>query len=326
MIMQLRASTVKICAIFKGRKKAQTSITVRRHAGLASPLRENCTVDDVIRECDLSHKTYAVTGAEAGLGFATAKALIGAGATVLMGCQNLEYGQKVAEHLNTLHHGESRAVCQVALDLGDRESIRDWSTSVTEHGKLDGLVHHACLMGLGVYLLSKDGEEMQWSTNYLGPFRLTQCLWETLTRDSSKVICLSSISHGKPCVPLSFDNLPWQGLSAETYNGWGQYQQSKLATILWSRELNRRFRAAGSGARSYAACELDNWFIMERLKLPQDKEMLAKCGPATSVASLVHDSLQDAAYIVNCQLATPSEHATDDEAALRLWEYSMRHL
>lgn len=77
------------------------------------------------------------------------------------------------------------------LDLGSKASIQSWSESVQDHLdqeslSLDGLVHHAGEMGLGMYTETVDGEEMQWAINYSGPFRLTQALWQRLLKHSAR--------------------------------------------------------------------------------------------------------------------------------------------
>jgi NAD(P)-dependent dehydrogenase (short-subunit alcohol dehydrogenase family) len=86
-------------------------------------------------------------------------------------------------------------VCDVPLDLGSQASIQSWSYSVESHlsreavagtGSLHALVHHAGVMGLGLYTETIDGEEMQWATNYSGLFRLTQCLWAPLLKYNAR--------------------------------------------------------------------------------------------------------------------------------------------
>lgn len=297
-----------------------------RHARRLCSARR--TVADLLEGRDLTNKTYVVSGAEAGLGLSTAVALAGAGATVLMACADAARGRAVADALNE-RTGKQSAVCSVALDLGSWTSIKAWSESVHQHlgmgQTLNGVLHHAGVMGLGKYTLSADGEEMQWAMNYSGPFRLTQCLWVPLLQHNSKVVCLTSASHCTPNKPLDFSNLPWQGSSEDTYNGWTAYQQSKLAAILFSNEINRQFSTLGSEATSVAVCESDKWFIMPRVLLDDDKKEIAP-GPLTSIAALLLDSVAyGGKYLVDAQVATPGEHAQSESDAFQLWEYSMRH-
>jgi len=114
------------------------------------------------------------------------------------------------------------------------------------------------------------------------------------------------------------------GVSAETYVAWAAYQQSRLAAILFSNELNRQFSRAGSGATSLAVAESDKWFYMPQLLLEEDKEELMK-GPATSIAALapLPAIAQGGLYLVDSSVQTPSEHATREDDAAQLWEYSM---
>ena len=186
-----------------------------------------------------------MTGAEAGLGLATTATLIEAGATVIMGCTDAQKGQSIASQINKMTQKQS-AWCDAALDLGSKDSIRAWTDGAQAHldsveQPLAGLVHHAGVMGLGKYTITADGEEMQWSTNYAGAFRLTRGLWDTLLRDNTQVInltlllilsshpgakhnlqvlCLTSTSHCNPNNSLDFGNLPGHGSSEDSYNGW----------------------------------------------------------------------------------------------------------
>jgi len=172
-----------------------------------------------------------------------------------------------------------RSVVAATLDLGSHDSIQAWSDSVIRHVQdgdpLHGLVHHAGAMGLGVYTESSDGEEMQWATNYSGPFRLTQCLWAPLLQHNARVLCLTSSSHCTPNNPLDFTALPGSSIGSPDlrYNGWTAYQQSQLASILFARQLNKEFVASGSGALSVAVAESDKWFYNPKLLLEEDKEV-----------------------------------------------------
>lgn len=268
-----------------------------------------------------------MTGAEAGLGLTTAVALSTAGAKVFLACADVARGQAVAEALN--EKTGKQLAWSGELNLGSRASIRKWSTALEQHvaatgETLSGLVHHAGVMGMGKYTLSTDKEEMQWAMNCSGASRLTNCLWETILRHNTKVICLTSTSHCKPNAPLDFSHLPGPGCLEATYHGWKAYQQSKLASILVSSELNRQFLTLGSGATSIAVCESDKWFIMPRILLDDDKKELEP-GPVTSIEALMADSSAGYAgkYLVDAKLATPSDHATNESTAMELWRCLM---
>jgi len=161
---------------------------------------------------------------------------------------------------------------------------------------------------------------MQWALNYSGPFTLTRCLHDALLRHSTNVLVLTSTSHCTPNSPLDFSKI---GVREPAYNGWTAYQQSRLAAILLSSQLNRRFKAMHSEAISVAVCESDKWFYMPQLLLEEDKQELA-VGPLTSVLALVQPGVAlGGLYLVDGKEATPSEHATSEQIALKLWEISL---
>ena len=270
----------------------------------------------------------AVTGADAALGLATTAALVEAGVTVVMGCSDASKGIMLAERINGVTHRLSAIVVgEDGLDLGSARSIRGWSDDLRdclmqECDRLEAVVHHAGCMGLGAYTRTSDGDdEMQWAMNYMGAFRLTQQLWDTLLDDGTQVLCLTSTSHCTPDTPLDWSR---SASSEATYHGWRAYQQSKLAMLLFSNELNRRFVANGCLATSRAVCETDKWFILPQLLLPDDKKELA-AGPTTTMAALRGLGL-GGDYLVDGQVGKPGAHALREDDGLRLWETSMTKL
>jgi len=137
-----------------------------------------------------------------------------------------------------------------------------------------------------------------------------------------RVVCLSSTSHCTPNNPLDFSRLPGQGFNAEQYHGWAAYQQSRLACILFSQQLQLEFAAANSGATSVAVAELDTWFIDPRLLLDDDKEAMA-AGPASTLAVLGSEHAWGAHYVVDSRSVSPGEHAQSAGDAEALWAYSL---
>ena len=133
---------------------------------------------------------------------------------------------------------------------------------------------------------------------------------------------MTSTSHCTPNNPLDFCNLPGQGFDLEGYHGWTAYQQSRLAAILFSNQLNREFAAASSGATSVAVAELDAWFIGAKLLLEEDKEEMAT-GPASTLAVLGSEQALGGHYVVDSQSVPPGEHALAAGDAEALWAYSI---
>jgi len=180
-------------------------------------------------------RTVVVTGANSGLGLATTRALVDAGARVVMGVRDVEAGEKVAAELGG-------AVTVGRLDLADLTSVREFAAGVD--GPIDVLVNNAGLMGIP-HARTADGFEMQLGVNHLGHFALTGLLLDKI-RD--RVVTLSSQMHRFGRIRL--DDLNYE---QRRYERWTAYGQSKLACLMFAYELEYRFTGAGSTLRSMAA-------------------------------------------------------------------------
>lgn len=183
---------------------------------------------------DQSGRTIIVTGANSGLGAATARALAGAGAQVIMACRDEVKARAVA---NTI--GDRAQVRR--LDLADLASIREFAESVE---RADVLINNAGVMVVPLRRTA-DGFEMQVGTNHLGHFALTGLL---LDKISDRVVTLSSAVHQFGRIDLT--DLNWE---RRRYDRWQAYFQAKLANLMFARELQRRLAAAGSPKLSVAA-------------------------------------------------------------------------
>ncbi|MBK3523930.1 MULTISPECIES: oxidoreductase [Streptomyces] len=201
---------------------------------MAQNTKHTWTVNDIP---DQSGRTAVVTGANSGLGLATARALAGAGAHVVLAVRDPKRGQAAAETVK----GSTEVR---PLDLADLSSVHrfaaDWE------GPLDLLINNAGVMYIPE-ARTKDGFEMQFGTNHLGHFALTNLLLPHVT---DRVVSLSSTGHKTPGSPrIHFDNLNLTG----EYDPVTAYGQSKLANLLFTLELQRRLTAVGSGVRAMAA-------------------------------------------------------------------------
>jgi NAD(P)-dependent dehydrogenase (short-subunit alcohol dehydrogenase family) len=192
-------------------------------------------------------KFAIVTGATGGLGFETALALALAGAEVVLAGRNPETGSiAVQKILSSLSYAKVRFQ---RLDLASLSSIRAFAEEISARGTpLDLLVNNAGVMALPVKRLTEDQFEMQFGTNHLGHFALTGLLLPLLRRaEAARVVNVSSIAHrhGK----IDFDNLQ----AEHSYRSWPAYQQSKLANLLFTFELQTRSDLAGWRVMSNAA-------------------------------------------------------------------------
>jgi NAD(P)-dependent dehydrogenase (short-subunit alcohol dehydrogenase family) len=189
---------------------------------------------------DLAGVRAVVTGANSGLGFHTTLELARHGASVVLGVRDEARGaQAVEQVLRQVPLGRLEVR---RLDLADLGSVRAFA-DVTGQEPLDLLVDNAGVMAIP-YRLTADGFEMQFGTNHLGHFALTGLLLPALLKGSlrgepPRVVTLSSLVHRR-------GRLDREDLMGERgYSPWRAYAQSKLANLLFLRELQRRADAAG---------------------------------------------------------------------------------
>jgi NAD(P)-dependent dehydrogenase (short-subunit alcohol dehydrogenase family) len=176
-----------------------------------------------------------VTGGNSGLGLATARALAAAGARVVLAVRDPARGEQAAAGL--------RGDVEVRrLDLADLSSVRAFAAAWT--GDLDVLVNNAGIMAVPAGRTA-DGFELQFGTNHLGHFALTNLLLPHVT---DRVVTVSSGLHRSGTIVL--DDLNWE---RRPYSPSRAYGQSKLANLLFTLELQRRLTAAGSPVRATAA-------------------------------------------------------------------------
>jgi NAD(P)-dependent dehydrogenase (short-subunit alcohol dehydrogenase family) len=180
-------------------------------------------------------RTVVVTGGNSGLGLETARALAAAGARVVLAVRDPARGEQAAA-------GLPGQVEVRRLDLADLSSVREFAAGWS--GDLDVLVNNAGIMAVPAGRTA-DGFELQFGTNHLGHFALTNLLLPQIT---DRVVTLSSGLHSSGRIVL--DDLNWE---RRRYSATGAYAQSKLANLLFTLELQRRLTAAGSPVRATAA-------------------------------------------------------------------------
>ena len=183
---------------------------------------------------DLTGSTYVVTGANSGIGLEAARTLAGAGGRVVLAVRDRAKGEAAAATIE----GDTEVR---ELDLADLSSVRAFAEAWD--GDITGLVNNA-----GIMMVAEgrtvDGFERQIGTNHLGHFALTNLLLPHVT---GRVVTVSSGLHHGPQVDL--DNLDLEG----AYKPTRAYQQSKLANLLFTSELQRRLTGAGSPVTAHAA-------------------------------------------------------------------------
>lgn len=193
---------------------------------------------------NLFGRTYAVTGANSGIGRATAEKLAARGARVILACRNEEEGVKASAEI--IRETYNKQVVYKHLDLSSLASVRSFAADlVATETRLDGLVNNAGVKEPKVRELTEDGFERQFGVNYLGHFLLTYLLIEKLQSSSpSRIVNLTDIAHRRGSI--RFDDLN----SESKYHAAKAYKQSKLAQALFTKELSRRL--SGSGVTAYS--------------------------------------------------------------------------
>jgi NAD(P)-dependent dehydrogenase (short-subunit alcohol dehydrogenase family) len=179
-------------------------------------------------------RTVIVTGANSGLGEVTARELARVGAEVILAVRNTTKGNEAAE-------GMTGNVEVRKLDLQDLASVRAFADGVDG---VDVLINNAGIMAVP-YAQTVDGFESQIGTNHLGHFALTNLLLPKITE---RVVTVSSMMHLLGYISLK--DLNWK---SRPYSAWVAYGQSKLANLLFTKELQRRLDAAGSTVKAHAA-------------------------------------------------------------------------
>jgi NAD(P)-dependent dehydrogenase (short-subunit alcohol dehydrogenase family) len=194
----------------------------------------------------LAGKTAVVTGANSGIGYQAALELARHGAHVLLGVRSESKGAEALRRLQAAAPGASAEVA--VMDMASLGSVRAFAQGFVARGvALDLLVNNAGVMALKTRELTEDGFERQFGTNHLGHFALTGLLVPALkVAAAPRVVTVASLAHrnGK----IEWDNLQ----SEKKYVPWDTYGMTKLANILFARELDRRAKAEGSPLVSVA--------------------------------------------------------------------------
>ncbi|KAL6489022.1 hypothetical protein MHYP_G00027630 [Metynnis hypsauchen] len=279
----------------------------------------------------LDGKTALITGANTGIGKETARDLARRGARVVMACRDLTRAENAAEEIQRTT-GNGNVVIR-HLNLASLYSVREFAKDfLATEERLDILINNAGVMMCPKWI-TEDGYETQLAVNHLGHFLLTNLLLDLLKSSTpSRVVTVSSIAHGGG--KIDFDDLFFD---KRPYNSLVSYKQSKLANVLFSRELARRMR--GTGVTSYSLhpgvirtelgrhVECGHPLLKTVLSLPCILLMKTPWqGAQTTIYCAVTEGLESKSgcYFSDCVEREPSPEGKDDEVARRLWEESAR--
>jgi NAD(P)-dependent dehydrogenase (short-subunit alcohol dehydrogenase family) len=202
------------------------------------------TATEVVRGLDLSGRTILVTGGGAGIGAATAGALAGAGARVIVADINdVVSRETIAEHLR---RNPGARIDFLQLDLGSLDSVRRVASDLREQiDTLDVLVCNAGLMACPL-AHTVDGHERQFAVNFLGHYLLARLLEPSLARASAaRVVSVSSIGHRRS--DIVWDDIDFR---RREYDRWSAYGQSKTACSLLAVAIDHLWRPKGIRANT----------------------------------------------------------------------------
>ena len=292
-------------------------------------------------------KYVIVTGGNSGLGFETSRALAEYGATVVIACRNPKLGKEAVDKIK--EKLPDAKVSNMVLDLASLESIDNF---VNEY-KATGNPIHILMNNAGVMACpkasTKDGFEMQFGTNHLGHFTLTMKLIDILKASSTpaqpaRVVNLASIGHFLvgPSMGIRLDDLSGD----KNYDTWERYGSSKMANILFTVELNRRYN---TGDHPIVSVAVHPGFINEtNLSRHSDNASLTnflfQCfthghlnhvvfgyfkntseGAATQLLAALDPTIVPGEYYADCQIEKVCVHpkAKDPQLAQDLWKASL---
>jgi retinol dehydrogenase-12 len=271
---------------------------------------------------DLQGRTFVITGASSGIGKTAAHAVAARGARVVMLNRSADKSAPVIEEIKAATGNP--AIELAVVDLADLVSVRDCARALLARDlPIHCLINNAGLAGLrGV---TKQGFEVGFGTNHLGHFLLTTLLLERLTASApARVVTVSSEAHYRP------KRWEWEPLQqpTRTTTAFHEYGVSKLANVLFTRELARR--TAGTGVTTYAlhpgVVATDVW-----RQIPRPFSSLAKLfmrssedGAKTTLYCATAPELAGASglYYDNERERKAGKLALDDGLARELWDKS----
>ena len=271
---------------------------------------------------DLKGKIAIVTGANSGMGMATAQALSDKGATVIMLCRSEERGRRA---IALLTEEKDRKLDLMICDLGDFSSIRSFARNVKErYPQVDILVNNAGFISLDRQE-TKEGIERQFGINHLGHFLLTTLLLDRMPA-GSRIVNVASGAHkvGR----IHFDDINLR----HGYNVVKAYSQSKLANVLFTRELAARVKDRGITVNCcHPGAVATNMGVDRETGFGKTITGLLKpffLTPAEGAATAVYLASDESAghitggYFYRCRIAKSSKRSKNRKFAKKLFELS----
>jgi WW domain-containing oxidoreductase len=293
------------------------------------------TAEDVTKGVDGTGLTAIVTGATSGIGLETARVLALRGVHVVIAVRNVESGNKVKEGI--VEKIPNAKIDVMELDISSLESVRKFVSQYCAKGlPLNILILNAGIM-TPPFSLSKDNIELQFATNYVGNFVLTNSLLDTMKKTASesgkegRIVMLSSEVHKVTYSGgIWFDKIN----DEKSYSALKAYGQSKLAAILYVNELTKRLQEEGvnitanslhPGVINTNLARHGGFFAMF---VNAAKSFLKNIpqGAATTCYVALHPQLKGISgqYFADSNLSKASGYAQDPELAKKLWDFTVK--
>lgn len=299
------------------------------------------TADEILEGIDLSGKTVFVTGGASGLGTETARAMAAKGAHVIIAARDMAKGEEAAKTVRKASGSDTVDV--IECDLASLDSIRQCAEAANaKYDKIDLLINNAGVMACPKGETA-DGFEMQFGTNHVGHFLLTNLLMPLVEKgDKPRIVNLSSRGHHFDSVHFDDPNFV-----SRDYDKWESYGQSKTANIMFSVGLEKRL--ADKGIHAYAVhpggimtnlgrhlTEDDIAMLMKRMEENSGESVAFKsveAGAATSCYAATAPEIegQGGVYCEDCHVAEVKDddptgsvksYAVDLQNAEKLWALS----
>lgn len=270
----------------------------------------------------LDDKIVIVTGANSGMGMATTAALADMGATVVMLCRDQKRGM---EALHTLSEESERKLDLMLCDLGDFASIKAFTDAFrVKYEKLDILVNNAGFISLDRQT-TKDGLERQFGVNHVGHFLLTLRLVDLIPQ-GGRIVNVASGAHKTGKIHFEDINL------TKGFNVIKAYSQSKLANVLFTRELAVRLKDKGiivncchpGAVATNMGVSRDTGFGKTITGMLKPFFQTPEQGARTAIYLASGEEVADITgeYFYQCKVAKSSKRSKDMELAKRLFEFS----
>ncbi|KAL5098494.1 hypothetical protein RYX36_002821 [Vicia faba] len=291
----------------------------------ASGFSLSSTAEEVTHGIDGTGLTAIITGTTNGIGTETARVLALRGVHVIMGVRNLIAGKNIREEI--LKEIPTAKIDVMELDLSSMASVRKFASDFNSSAlPLNILINNAGICA-PVFTLSKDNIELQFATNYLGHFLLTNLLLDTMKKTSSesnkegRIVNVSSEGHSYTYPEgIIFDKIN----DESSYQRWKAYGQSKLANVLHANELARHLKIMKVAKLYCYVFFLNNTGLLDVLGEFVIKNV--QQGAATTCYVALNPKVEGISgkYFSDNNVVEPSFQGKDNDLAKKLWNFSMK--